>query len=99
MSYLDRIKKKLARHGEQFTVTGGTYRGVFRMLDSSTMNTYLDDPEQLCVSHPGLLLVTQGDANINVDDTLTRDGHTYTVFRTSQHRIGSVTVVKIVVLA
>ncbi|MCE5322064.1 hypothetical protein LLG46_01975 [bacterium] len=98
MSFLDRVKKKLAKYGESFTVTGGTYQGIFRMLSSSTMNTYLDDIEVLGVGHPGLLLITQGDADINVDDTLTRDGRSYTVARISQHRIGDVCVVKLAIL-
>ncbi|MHB9035095.1 MAG: hypothetical protein ACYC64_00410 [Armatimonadota bacterium] len=99
MPFLERIQKKLAKHGEEFTVTGGTYHGVFRMLDSGTMSTYLDDVEKMGVSHPGLLLITEGNANVQVNDTLTRDGRTYTVLRTSQHRIGEVTVAKLVILA
>ncbi|MCE5199059.1 hypothetical protein LLG39_08790, partial [bacterium] len=73
MGFLDRIKKRLTKVGEQFTVTnGGTYRGVFRMLDSSTMRTYLDDAEVMNVTHPGLLLITQGDATIEPNNTITR---------------------------
>lgn len=98
MPFLDRIKKKLAKYGESFTVTGGTYRGIFSMLTSSTMNTYLDDAEILGVTHPGLMLLTQGDANINVNDTLTRDGRTYTVLRTSKHLIADTSVIKLVIL-
>ena len=99
MPFLQRFKKKLAKHGEQFTVGGNTYRGVFQMLSSGTMSTYLDDVERMGVIRPGLLLVTQGDASIAVDDTITRDGRTYSVWKTSNHRIGDATVVKIAVLA
>jgi uncharacterized protein (DUF1330 family) len=99
MSYLDRVKKKLAKHGEQFTVTGGTYHGIFRILDASTINSYLEDAEKMCLAHPGLLLITQGDATITLTDTITRDGRTYSVMRVSQHRISGTTVVKVVILA
>ncbi|MEN6357321.1 MAG: hypothetical protein ABFD83_09580 [Armatimonadota bacterium] len=98
MPFAERVKKRLAKYGESFTVTGGTYRGIFSMLSSSMMNTYLDDVEIMGVTHPGLLLMTQGDANINVDDTLTRDGFTYTVMRTSEHHIGDDSVVKLAIL-
>lgn len=99
MGYLARFKKKLEKAGEQFTVNGNTYRGIFRILDSGTMRTYLDDVETMAVVRPGLLLVTQSDAAIAVDDTITRDGRTYTVLKTSNHRIGEITVVKVAVLS
>ncbi|MCL5105529.1 MAG: hypothetical protein M1133_15650 [Armatimonadetes bacterium] len=99
MSFLSRVIKKFGSYGEQFTVGSNTYRGVFRPLDSGTMNTYLDDVEKMGVVKPGLVLTTQGDAVINVDDTITRDSRTYTVLKTSLHRIGGVAVVKVVILA
>jgi len=95
----DRIKKKFAKHGEQFTVGSNTYRGVFSVLNSGMMSSYLDDVERMDVTRPGLLLVTQGDASIAVNDQITRDGRVYTVRKTSNHRIGDTTVVKIAVLA
>ena len=98
MRFLDRINKKLAKYGESFTVTGGTYRGIFSMLSTSTMNVYLDDAEIMGVEHPGLLLLTQGDANINVNDTLTRDGRIYKILRTSKHRIGDTSVIKLAIM-
>jgi hypothetical protein len=99
MPFLQRIKKKLTKHGEQFTVGGNTYRGIFQVLGSGTMSTYLDDIERMGVVRPGLLLVTQADAVIAVNDTITRDGRIYTVLKTSNQRIGDTIVVKIVVLA
>lgn len=95
----DRIIKKLDQIGEQFTVNGNTYCGVFKILDTGTMRTYLDDVEVMGVVRPGLLLVTRGDASVSVGDTITRDGRTYEVLKTSQHRIAEVAVLKIVVLA
>ncbi len=99
MSFLDRVLTGLRRAGEEFTVNGNTYRGVFRLLDTGTMRTYLDDVEAMGIARPGLLLITQGDASISVSDTITRDGRTYTVLKTSQHRVGGVTVVKQAILA
>ncbi len=97
--FAERAAALLRKTGEEFTVGANTYRGVFRVLDTGTMRSYLDDMESMGVTRPGLLLVTEGDASIAVNDTLTRDGRTYTVLKTSQHRIGEVTVVKVVVLA
>ena len=99
MLLFDRIKRKFAKHGEQFTVGVNTYRGVFQILGSGTMNSYLDDVEQMGVTKPGLMLVTQGDASIAVNDQITRDGRTYDVLKVSNHRISDTTVVKIAILA
>lgn len=97
--FAERMAKKLELFGEEFTVPGGTYRGVFRVLDSGTMRSYLDDVESMGVEKPGLLLITEGDAIVSAGDTLTRDGRTYTVLKTSNHRIAEVSVVKLAVLA
>ena len=94
-----RIAKKLDKFGEQFTCDGNTYNGVFRILDTGTMRTYLDDVEVMGVTKPGLLLVTDPDADIEIDDTITRDGRVYTVLKLSLHRISGTPVVMIVILA
>lgn len=98
MLFAHRIAKKLAKFGEQFTVNGTTCRGVFKILDSGTMRTYLDDVEVMGVVRPGLLLVTEADAPISVSDSISRDGRTFTVLKTSQHRIGDTSVVKLAIL-
>ncbi len=97
--FAERVLKKLEKFGEEFVVDGNTYHGVFRLLDSSTMHTYLDDVEIMGVEKPALLLATEPDADIEIDDTITRDGRTYTVWKTSLHRIGEVAVVMIVILS
>lgn len=97
--YAKRLETKLERCGEEFTCDGNTLRGVFRVLDTGTMRSYLDDVEAMGVERPGLLLVTEGEAEVDVDDTVTRDGRDYTVLKVSRHRIGEVTLVKIVILA
>ena len=99
MPFAERIAKKLSRHGEQFTVGSNTYRGVFKVMDTGTMRTYFDDVEVMGITRPGLLLVTQADADIDPTDTITRDGRTYTVLKTALHRIGGATVAKLVLLA
>ncbi len=94
-----RIAKKLDKFGEEFTCDGNTYNGVFRVLDTGTMRIYLDDVEVMGVTKPGLLLVTDPDADIEIDDTITRDGRVYTVLKLSLHRISGTPVVMIVILA
>ena len=98
MQFSERIAKKLEKHGEAFTINSHTYRGIFRILDSGTMRTYLDDVEVMAATRPGLLLVTVPDAEINQYDNINRDGRDYVVFKTSLHRIGDVSVVKLVIL-
>ena len=95
----ERLLKKFQQFGEAFTVNGNTYRGVFKVLDSGTFNSYLDSVESMSVIKPGLALITQGDAIISVNDTITRDGRTYTVLKTAVHRMGDTGVVKMVILS
>ena len=97
--FKERIAKKLDRFGEEFICDGNTYDGIFRVLDTGTMHAYLDDVEVMDVTKPGLLLVTDPDADIVVTDTITRDGRIYTVKKLSLHRISGTPVVMIVILA
>jgi len=99
MHFAERIATKLARFGEEFTLGGTTYRGIFKALDSGTMRTYLDDVEIMGVVHPALLLVTGPDVPIDTEDTVDRDGRTYYVLKTSLQRIGDTAVAKIAVLS
>lgn len=96
--FSERIRKKLEQFGESFTVNGATYRGIFRILDASTANAYLDDTERMAVAKPGLMLVTDSSAVISSGNTLTRDGRTYTVLKTSISRIGTEAVVRVAIL-
>lgn len=97
--FKERIDAALSRIGEDFTIRSTTYRGVFKLLDSGTMRTYLDDVEVMGVTKPGLFLVTGSDTSIVENDTITRDGRIYTVLKTSEHRISGVVVMKTAVLA
>lgn len=99
MHFAERIASKLARFGEQFTVNGTTHRGVFKILDSGTLNAYLDDVERMAVTHPALLLVTEPTVTINVNDSITRDGRIYTVFKTALQRVGDAALAKVVILS
>lgn len=95
----ERIDRALERIGEEFVVRGSIYKGVFKLLDSGTMRTYLDDVEAMGVTKPGLLLVTGSSASILVDDTITRDSRSYFVMKISQHKIDGVVVMQTAVLA
>jgi hypothetical protein len=98
MRLVDRLKSKLATYGEAFTVGTSTYRGVFAVLGSGTMRAYLDDVELMGVARPALMLVTGPETSIAPGDHITRDGRTYTVLKTSNHRVSQTTVVKIAIL-
>lgn len=99
MHFAERIARKLADFGEQFTVGAISYRGIFKPLDSGTLRTYLDDVEVMGVTHPALLLITGPDLPIGPGDTITRDSRTYTVLKTALHRIGDTAVVKMAILS
>lgn len=97
--FSERISKMFEQHGESFTVKGNTCHGFFKILDSGTLNSYLDSVESMGVVKPGLALITIADAVISVNDTIIRDGRTYTVLKTALHRIGDTAVVKMVILS
>lgn len=99
MQFAERIARKLADFGEQFTLDDVTYHGVFKPVDSGTLRVYLDDVELMGVTHPALLLVTGPDVPIGTSDTITRDSRTYTVLKTAIHRIGSTAVMKMAILS
>lgn len=99
MMLLTRAAAAVHRLGEEFTVGGSTFRGVFRVLDSGTLRTYLNDTEIMGVTNPGLLLITAPSSAVSVNDTITRDGRTYTALRSVLHRLAGVPVVRVVVLA
>ena len=93
-----RIAKKLDKFGEQFTCDGNTYDGIFRVADTGTLRTYLDDSQMMGVNKPGLMLVTDPDADIERLDTITRDGIDYTAYEVSLHRISGIPALMIVIL-
>jgi hypothetical protein len=98
MGFLERISGGMKRYGEAFQLSGTTYYGVFKLLDSGTMHTYLDDVESMGVTRPGLTLVTDCNTPIAENNSIVRDGRTYTVLRVSVHRIAGVAVAKVAVL-
>jgi hypothetical protein len=98
MQLVKRILNKLSKYGEQFTVDGNTYHGVFRLLDSGTMRNYLSDVEIMGVVRPGLLLLTDPDTDIELNDTIDRDGRTYIVLRIADQRVCGTAVARTVIL-
>lgn len=99
MHFAERIAKKLADFGEQFTLNGASYHGIFKAADNGTLGIYLDDVEMMGVSHPALLIVTKPDVPIAVGDTITRDNRVYTVLKTAIHHIGDTAAMKMVILS
>ncbi len=93
-----RIAKKLDKFGEQFTCDGNTYNGIFHVAGTGTLRTYLDDVQMMAVNKPGLMLVTDPDADIVRLDTITRDGIVYTVYEVSLQRISGTAALMIVIL-
>jgi len=94
MSIAGRLKQKM-RNGEQFSLKGDIHKGIFRLLDSSTMCVYLDDdPDE----RPGLLLMTDPHVPICVGDQLARGDRTYSVLRAMTHNIAGIPMVKIAIL-
>jgi hypothetical protein len=95
-----RIARKLDLFGEEVAINGTTHIKAFvQVLDTGRMHAYLDDTEAAVMVRPGLLLITSDDAALAVNDTLTRDGRTFTVRKVSTERALGEMVVKIAVLS
>ena len=98
------IKDNIARVGEVlgFTKLAGAagavnVNAIVNMLDGATISMMLDDVEAMGVVAPGLKLVVAGDCTVIENDTFTRDGRTYTVFKMFPYYIGSVVQSRLVV--
>lgn len=98
MLLLQRIANNIVRLGEEFTVGANTYKGVFKVLDPSTMRTYLNDVEAMGVTVPGLILYTTPDTPVNQADTVTRDGVNYYAYRSVIQKVMGVPVARMVIL-
>ncbi len=98
MRFAERFAGKLDRFGEEYSVSGETYVGMFKLLDTGAMSLYLDDIERMGITHPALLLATKPDVVINVGDTVTRHSKNYTVLKTAIHYIAGVAIVRVAIL-
>ena len=97
--FFARLLRKLEDAGEEFTVNGHSHFGAFRLLDSGTLRTYLDDVEVMGVVKPALLLVTTPDCAMNINDVITRDGRDYKVLKFYTSRIAGAAVARVAILS
>ena len=99
MLFKRRIDEKLERFGEDFTIDSNTYKGFIQQLDMGRARVYLDDTEMAGLVRPGLFIVTSATASISPNQTMVRDGVTYTVRKTSKQRLGNTVMVQFVLLS
>ena len=80
--YKRRLWRLIDKYGETFTVDGETspsYKGIFHILDSTTIKMLLDDLESLSVLKPGLKLYTKAPVVLPRGAVVTRGGRDYKV--------------------
>ena len=80
--YKKRLWRLIDKYGESFTLDGETdpsYRGIFHILDSTTVKMLLDDLESLSVLKPGLKLYTKAAVVLTRGQIVTRRGIDYKV--------------------
>lgn len=99
MLFKRRIDEKLESFGESFTIGGNAYKGFIQELDMGRARMYFDDTEMMALVHPALFIVTSADASISPGQTMTRDGKTYTVRKTSKQRLADTVMVQFVLLS
>ena len=99
MTLASRVLAKINKYGELFTVVGGgTYKGIFAILDSTIANTYLNYVDTLGIIEPSVIIYTQPDAVAVIYDEIVRDGRTYVVMRAYEHVDGDNPIFKLLVL-
>lgn len=99
MNLKERVDKVFENHGEDFLINGTTpAKGFFQLLSNPRIATYFDGIEQDYFTRPGLALTVSADTTIAVDNTIARDGRTYTVKKISKHRVKNTVVVQMVIL-
>jgi len=99
MKFKERVDKVFARYGEDFLINGTTpAKGFFQQLDTARMNMYFDSIEQASIVRPALIVMVPADASVSVGNTVTRDGRTYTVEKTSKQRVKNTVVMQILLL-
>jgi len=99
MSLQKRIVRLFDRTGETFLINGTTpAAGFFQQLDQGRMSMYFDPIEQSSIIRPALLLFVSGLVNVNIGDTITRDGRTYRLSKMSKIRKKNDIVLQVLVL-
>ncbi len=98
-SYKKRVTEQIDLHGEDFLVNGtAAAKGFFMLMDLTRLNTYFNSYEQAGLTKPALSLQVAADTSLEIDDTVDRDGRTYTVARLTQYRIHGEIVLQTAVL-
>ncbi len=99
MRFKQRIDKTFDRYGELFLINGTTEaKGFFQPLDKNHMHVYFDDVEQDSIVRPALIAMVPADTVVAVNDTVTRDGRTYTVEKMSKQRVKDTVMMQVIVL-
>ncbi|MFQ3549973.1 MAG: hypothetical protein SNJ70_09520 [Armatimonadota bacterium] len=99
MPISDRVDTAVDRVGESFNLNGITYKGVFKLLDSGTMRTYLDDIEVLGLAKPAWFLTTKANVPLSIGDTITRGSVNYQVLKCIKVYVSGIAVACNAVLA
>lgn len=95
----DRINKTIEQFGEDFLINGTTpAKGFFQLFDQVRLNMYFDSIEQSSITRPALVLMVSGDTQAAVNNTIGRDGRTYTVKKMSNLRAKNEIVMKFLAL-
>lgn len=97
--FRQRIVQKIDRFGESVVIGGQSMKVFLQPLDSGRLHVYLDDTEAQAVMRPGLFLIAKGDADIDVNDTLSRSGRIYTVRKVAVEYLANQPVLKFAVLS
>lgn len=92
----DRLDKTVDRVGETVSFTklagtAGTYSvpAIVRNAESGTVNTFADDTEKMGIARPALFLIFKSASTVQSDDTFSRDGRSFIVFKVFKQRIGA----------
>ncbi|MDH7481141.1 MAG: hypothetical protein QHH26_04075 [Armatimonadota bacterium] len=94
----ERAKNAFEAYGESFAIGGRPTRGVFQQLDMQRMNMFFDDIEISTITRPALIAFIPADASASIDETITRDGRTYTIKKLAKLRAKDTVVMQVILL-
>ncbi len=94
----ERAKSTLESYGESFAIEGRPTKGFFQHLDTQRMNMFFDDIEISTIIRPALIVFIPGDATAAVNETLSRDGRTYTIKKLAKLRAKDTVVMQVLLL-
>jgi hypothetical protein len=99
-AFKERVDNMFAEHGESIMINDTIpAKGVFLMATLTTLNTFFDGVELSYLDRPALMLQMSADVALALEDSVTRDGRTFSVKKLFRYRYEDEPVMQAAILA